>query len=160
MSLGASLLSADFSNNNLAPQVTIDYKNDIYRSLALQLSGSVFELNSGEAFTETFASLDAGLNYTLLPNDKLTPFAQAGAGFLTRLSESDISGAKNNFFKLQYGLGMEYLVKDNLGIKGFATHNITLSDELDYIINGTRDDHYFNFGIGVNFYLGKSKNNN
>jgi len=160
ISLGGSLLSADFSDNNLAPQLTIDYKNDIYRSLALQLSGSVFELNSGEAFTETFAGLDAGLNYTLLPNDRLTPYAQAGAGFLTRLSETDVPDAKNNFFKFQYGLGMEYLIKDNLGLKAFGTHNITLSDELDYTINGTRDDHYFNFGIGVNFYLGGSKNNN
>ncbi|WP_037315472.1 CsgG/HfaB family protein [Salegentibacter sp. Hel_I_6] len=160
VSLGGSLLSADYSNNNLAPQLTLDYKRDIYRSLALQLSGSIFELNSGVAFTETFAGLDAGLNYTLLPSDKLTPFAQAGAGFLTRLSESDIQESKNNFFKLHYGLGMEYLIKDNLGIKAFATHNITLSDELDYTINGTRDDHYFNFGIGVNFYLGNSNNNN
>ncbi|PKD19615.1 hypothetical protein APR41_03135 [Salegentibacter salinarum] len=160
VSLGASLLSADFSKNYLAPQLTIDYKNHIYRGLALQLSGSVFELNGGAAFTETFGSLGAGLNYTVLPNDKLTPFVQAGAGVLSRLSEIEISDAKSNFFKLQYGLGMEYLITDNLGLKGFATHNITLSDELDYTINGTRDDHYFNFGIGVNFYLGKSNNNN
>jgi curli production assembly/transport component CsgG len=37
-----------------------------------------------------------------------------------------------------------------------------LSDELDYLVRGKRDDHYFNFGVGINFYFGsaKSANNN
>jgi len=63
------------------------------------------------------------------------------------------------FFKAQYGGGIEYLVNPGIGIKIFGEHNLVFSDELDFRVNGKRDDHYFLIGAGINIYFGNSGSN-
>jgi curli production assembly/transport component CsgG len=76
----------------------------------------------------------------------LTPLIYAGSGVLSDFgSRTDI--------KIQYGLGVEYLLAPGLGFEIFAEQNITFNDELDEAISGKRDDYYFNFGAGLTFYL-------
>ncbi len=44
-------------------------------------------------------------------------------------------------------------MSDNIGVSANATHNITLGDKLDNIAQGKRDDQYFNFSLGLNWYF-------
>lgn len=67
----------------------------------------------------------------------------------------------SNYFKavdpkIEYGLGFEYLLSESMGLKIYGGHNLVLSDKLDGIESGKRDDFYWRFGLGVNYYLTKS----
>jgi curli production assembly/transport component CsgG len=59
---------------------------------------------------------------------------------------------------VQSGLGLEYLMKDNFGVRTFAEINLTQSDMLDEVVAGVRDDNYWRFGIGLTYYFSKIKN--
>ncbi|MFZ0489367.1 MAG: outer membrane beta-barrel protein, partial [Salegentibacter sp.] len=158
LDLGGALISGDYSNSEAGALVRLAYNAGISPSFALNLAVSGFELRNKNSFSEKFASLDVNGKFLLLPNDNFGPYLYAGPGVMMNIDSGELpEGIGNTHFKLQYGLGLEYLISPKLGLKAFAEHNIALDDELDYVINGKRDDHFFNFGVGVNFYLGKSK---
>lgn len=158
VNLGPSLLSGDYSEKDFGPLIKIDYTKNIFPSLSLNFAANAFELKSGNKFSQNFIGLDLNGQYIILPNDTFGPYLYAGAGVIMGLKKEDLpEGMSNSSFKVQYGLGVEYMVTKDLGLKAFAEHNLALNDELDYVINGKRNDYYFNFGIGVNFYLGSSK---
>ncbi len=158
LDLGGALISGDYANSEAGALVRLAYNAGISPSFALNLAVSGFELRNKNSFSEKFASLDVNGKFLLLPNDNFGPYLYGGPGVMMNIDSAELpEGIGNTHFKLQYGLGLEYLISPKLGLKAFAEHNIALDDELDYVINGKRDDHFFNFGVGVNFYLGKSK---
>ena len=55
--------------------------------------------------------------------------------------------------KVQYGAGLEYALSPRVGLRLWAEHDITFTDKLDNLINGKRDDYYFNFGVGLKYYF-------
>ena len=59
----------------------------------------------------------------------------------------------DTFFKMQYGAGLKYYLSRRLGLKLFAEHNISFSDRLDMTVNGKRNDFYYNFGLGLDYYF-------
>lgn len=156
ISLGTSLLSGDFGGKDLGALLRLDYTKSIFPSLSLNINANAFELSAGNAFSEKFLSLDVNGQYIILPNDNFGPYLYAGPGIVYGLDRNGDDNISNTSLKFQYGIGAEYLLTDRLGVKAFAEHNIALNDELDRVINGKRNDHYFNFGVGVNFYLGSS----
>ena len=83
-----------------------------------------------------------------MPFEKLSPFLYGGAGLV---NDDEF---ENTFFKFQYGGGIEYLISDKIGILLEATHNIMLNDKLDGVTQGKRDDQFFNFSVGLNWYFG------
>ncbi|CAM4290045.1 CsgG/HfaB family protein [Gillisia limnaea] len=157
VSLGTSLLSGDYGGQDLGGLIKLDFTKNIFPSLSVNIAASAFELSSGRSFREKFLSLDVNGQYIILPNDVFGPYLYGGPGIVQGLDSDDLpEGMSSTHFKLQYGIGAEYQLTNKIGIKAFAEHNIALDDELDRMINGKRDDHYFNFGVGINFYLGNS----
>jgi len=155
--LGSSLINGDYNDQELGAMIKLDYTTGITPYLAINMAANAFELRNNNRFSEKFIGLDANALFRLLPNDDLSPYAWGGAGFITGLSDNDVpDNVSTTHFKLQYGLGLEYLINSKIGIKAFAEHNISLDDEVDYLDNGKRNDFYYNFGIGINFYFGKS----
>ena len=61
--------------------------------------------------------------------------------------------------KVQGGLGFLYYVSEAIALKVFAEGNMTFSDNLDLVENGSRNDYYYNFGVGINYYFGRKKIN-
>ncbi len=100
-------------------------------------------------FNEGFMSFDLNLEYKILPFDNLTPYLFGGIG----TNALDYFNTLDP--KLQAGLGIEYLVKDNIGIYVFGEHNLVFSDKLDNVVSGSIDDMFYRFGLGVNIYLSK-----
>lgn len=151
---GTTLLSGDYSKNSPGFLGKVEYGNKILSFLTLNLAGSYFELSNAGNFQEELLGLDFNAQIKVLPKDRLTPYIYGGPGYVYSLA-SDISpGISKSFIKVQYGVGLEYLISDQLGLKIYGEHHLSFSDELDYIVNGRRDDHYFSFGAGVNFYFG------
>ncbi|RNC86730.1 MAG: hypothetical protein ED556_04740 [Winogradskyella sp.] len=144
---GTSIIDGDLSNSRPEFFGRVGYKR--YLNPYLNVNGSLnqFNLRNEGAFDEALTSLDFNAEFTILPYDNLTPFVYSGFGANARNSFSNVD------LKFQYGLGLEYLVSDQLGLTLFGEQNILFTDELDGVISGKRDDFYYRFGLGLNFYL-------
>ncbi|MAM28218.1 MAG: hypothetical protein CMC13_04280 [Flavobacteriaceae bacterium] len=152
LSGGISLIDADYSKKTPRVLARLEYQRSISKILGYGVSTSLLQLDSGEQFSETFSELNLNGYLNLLPDDDLGPYIYAGAGGVF-----NVSGESNNnpatFFKMQYGAGLKYYLSQRIGLKLFAEHNIVFSDEVDYIKNGKRNDFYFNFGFGIDYYF-------
>ncbi len=150
VSSGISEIAGDYSNSKGHLGGSVAYK--IYFNkpmLNLNMGLGYFQLENEQAFKDDFIAFDVNLEYNILPYDDFTPYVYGGIG---TVSNTNIT---NPLFKFQYGLGLEYLPMNNLGIKVFGEQNLLLSDKLDGFVNGKRDDYYWRVGVGLNFYFGK-----
>lgn len=147
LSAGTSLIDGDLPDSKPEIFGRIGYKRYLNDYLNINATINQFKLRNEGNLNEAFTSLDFNAEFTILPYDNLTPFIYSGMGANGRNDLDDID------LKFQYGAGLEYLVSDQIGINLFAEHNVTFSDELDGFVSGKRDDYYFRFGLGLNFYL-------
>ncbi|WP_424494832.1 CsgG/HfaB family protein [Salinimicrobium sp. GXAS 041] len=154
VNFGATLLSGDYSSSSPGFLGEVEYSHQLTPAFSLNVGGSFFELSNGGSFQEKFAGADLNAQFKILPKDKLSPYIYGGPGYVFSLASDVPEDFSSSFFKLQYGLGVEYFLSENIALKAFGEHNLSFSDEVDYMVNGKRDDFYFNFGAGINFYFG------
>ena len=155
LTLGTATIDGDYSNAKTKLGTSIAYKFYFNKpALNLNVGLGYFQLENEQAFKDEFISLDLNLEYEILPYDKLSPFIYGGVGIISNLDISNLD-ISNSFLKFQYGLGLEFLPVNNIGFKIFGEQNLLLSDELDELVNGKRDDYFWRIGVGINFYLGK-----
>ena len=108
------------------------------------------ELDKQNEVTSNYdTTIDLNMEYIFLPYENVSPYIYAGGGTISDRSFEDVR------FKIQFGLGVEYLPVDFLGLRLYGEHNMTFTDELDGLIQGKRDDYFWRFGLGVNFYFGR-----
>jgi len=147
---GVALVSGDYTNPELTYSAKVGAK--WYFSPYLNLNSDIhkFELINTNAFVESFNAINLNSEFTILPFEKLSPYVSAGAGLV------NTDDFESSFFQLRYGGGLEYLISDKIGITLQANHNFVLSDELDNVVQGKRDDQYFDFSLGMNWYFGNA----
>lgn len=155
LSAGTTLLQGDYAGNEAGYLGKLDFTRPITPHFAINVAGSFFQLSNGSHFTENFLSVDVNGHLNLLPHDNLSPYVYGGAGYAFSLAPDPPEGFSVSFPKVQYGVGLEYMLEDHIGLKAFAEHHLTFSDELDFVKQGRRDDFYFHFGVGINFYFGR-----
>jgi curli production assembly/transport component CsgG len=148
---GVTLIDGDYLDPLLRPMGRGALKYLISPGLNISASTNVFKLANKGQSEKGYASFDLNAEVILLPKDKFSPYFFGGGGF----------GLNDDFdnvhAKVQYGLGLEYLVSDNIGLKIYGEHNLNFSDNIDYIIRGSRDDYYYRFGFGATYYFSKKK---
>lgn len=150
VSLGGAFINGDFINPQWKINTRLGYKRYLNNNFNLNLNLNKFNLANENIFNEGFYAIDANVEYTILPFDKLSPFVFAGAG-------TNISDDFNNIHpKVFFGGGLEYLALTNLGISLFIDNNFVFSDDLDGTVRGNKDDMYLRGGLGLNFYLGNT----
>lgn len=153
VSVGSALMDADYANPKMSMSTNA--------SLKLFLKKTNFNINIGMGFLELekfetrekMLTSDINLEYNILPYDQLTPFIYGGLGTVIK----DLKNLDEIYGKFQYGLGLEYLPINNLGIKVFGEQSLVFTDKLDGLVHGKRDDYFWKFGVGINFYFGQSK---
>ncbi|WP_299682696.1 CsgG/HfaB family protein [uncultured Dokdonia sp.] len=150
---GGNLIDGDFATRRLGFYGAATYQHNLNTFFDVAIDGAVFDLNNGEQYQNIFGSVGINGVFNVLPKDDLSPFIYAGPGLVVDLRETvnEQTLFGRAFFKLQYGAGIQYKLNPRVGLKVFAEHNVVFSDELDFRVNGKRDDFYFNFGIGVNY---------
>ena len=162
---GASLIDGDFETKRLGYYGGLTYQQRINNFFDVGLEGALFRLDNGDQYQNTFGSIGLNGIFNILPKDNFAPFIYVGPGLVVdvRRLQSTAPLLGRTFIKLQYGAGMQYKLNPRMALKIFGEQNIVLSDELDFRINGQRDDFYFNFGIGINYnfnWKNKAKNEN
>lgn len=150
---GVTLMDGDYNSPIFRPMAKAGLKYFLTPSFNISTSASVFKLANKGLLEVGYASFDCNAELILLPKDKFTPLLYGGFGIGTN------SIFENVHAKVQYGAGLEYLVSNRVGIKVFAEQNVNFSDTIDYLERGVRDDYYFRFGLGLNFYFPNKKVN-
>ena len=106
-----------------------------------------FELNNKGAFHEVFLTSGFNFEYIILPYEKFTPYIYLGVGSISR------EKLEHSFFKIQGGLGVEYLITNKVGFFINGEYNILTSDNLDRQVVGDKNDLVLRFGAGINMYF-------
>jgi len=161
-SLGMAIIDGDYSTSVPDFKAAIGYQYSFIPSISLGFDIQVFNLNSSESTKNWWMSNNANLKYKILPYDKLSPYLYGGPGVLVLMdnSDSDILNRYDAFFKTKVGLGLEYVISERVSLNLNGDYNVAFTDEIDGVINGKRDDFYFNFGIGLNYHFGTLKKQN
>ena len=90
---------------------------------------------------------ELNLQYQILPNDRLTPNINIGAGvFLNTFSSS-------YDFTANVGLNLEYSLTKNVGLKLGAQYQQFFDDTIDNVENGAYNDYLVKGVLGLNFYF-------
>lgn len=150
---GATLADGDYSEKEPGIMLRGAYGHELTRHIGLELVGTLFNYNNDSSYSNYYGAIDLNANFTVLPNENLTPYVYFGPGFLVDVFESNSQLELGDAFKAQYGLGLQYYISPRISLKAFAEHNIGFTDKLDGIVQGKRNDFYYNFGVGINYYF-------
>ncbi len=144
---GGTVIDGDYPDAKLEYMFGGTYRRYLTPYLNMNLGYTKFTLANKGFLNEGYMSVDLNAEAMLLPFDRVTPYAYVGVGLHAPNGLSDISP------KAQAGGGIEYMIKDNLGIRIFGEQNLVFSDTVDGIDFGSNDDFYARFGLGLNFYF-------
>ncbi len=152
---GIAMPDNDYATQNLGFMGRLEYQRSFGNFFKAALVGTAFRLDNGKQYDNIFGSVDLNGQFALLPNDKLSPFVYAGAGVVIDFVNPEDKSLRfgDTFYKIQYGVGMEYFISRKIGVKLFGEQNIVFSDKLDGVVHGKRDDFYYNIGLGLNYYF-------
>lgn len=153
---GLGVLDGDYNTNKFKVFAGLGYQKRVSPYFRAGASANIFQLDYGATLdaSDTYGSLQFNLQFDILPNDDISPYLYAGGGIIQGVSNTNTNAT---YFKAQYGGGIEYFLSQRIGLVVFAEHNIDFNDELDKLVAGRRDDFYFNFGAGINYYFNFSK---
>ncbi|WP_144667077.1 CsgG/HfaB family protein [Dokdonia sp. Hel_I_53] len=160
LSGGVNLIDGDLTPQKPGFMNKLSIEQQLAGKFTLGLSGSVFQLNNGDSYSNIMGSVDLNARIFLLPKDDFGPYIFGGPGMVVDLIDhpDDGLGFGMTFPKLQYGVGLQYKFSPKLSFTAFAEHNILLNDNIDFIDQGRRNDFYYNFGFGLRYGLNfKSK---
>lgn len=154
--IGSALVDGDFNTSEPDFFAELGYKYRIMPELSLGTDLSIFRLNSTFQTRHWWMAQNLNLEYTILPNDKLSPYVFAGPGLLIFADDSpeDFLQRWDVFFKLKFGAGLEYQVSERISLIADGEFNASFSDKIDNQLNGRRDDFYFAVGLGINYHFG------
>ena len=146
----AVTIKGDYTNprTNIGGRASAQYfLNDRF---SIDLSHSIFTLENEGILKRKFAATEINLQYYIMPYDRFTPFMYAGAGSI---------GPQYRYFnevkgKAQAGAGLEYLIRNNFGLKLYGEYDFGFSDDWDDRIHGKHNDQLFKFGLGLTYYFG------
>lgn len=155
LEVGANLIDGDYSEKNADFLLGLGYKRTITDFFDLGIQGKVFKFNNGRSFGNIFGSIDVNGYFDLLPTDNFGPYLYAGPGAVFDVIGPELGDFEigDSFLKVQYGVGIYYKMSPHLSLNAFAEHNLPFTDNLDGLEQGTRNDFYFNFGVGINYHF-------
>ena len=147
---GGNIMNGDYSGSDVKPNAMLAYKLEFNNpKFNINLVGGAIQIDNRNPEIQDYAlSYDLNLEYVLLPYENISPYVYGGGG---AISDKDF---KAFYPKAQFGLGLEYLPTNRIGLRLYGEQNITFTDELDGLIQGVRDDYFWRFGFAVNFYFG------
>lgn len=144
---GTAYIDGDYVNPVPKPLVKAGVKYFFTPNFSINGAASVFRVGNKDRLDVGYGSIDINLNFLILPFDSFSPFVYVGTGTFFNSAYENIQG------KIQGGLGLEYLITNNLGINAYSEFNMCFSDNVDYMKAGKRDDYFYCFGLGLSYYL-------
>ncbi|GHC55558.1 CsgG/HfaB family protein [Ulvibacter litoralis] len=154
--VGSAIIDGDLATREPDFSAAIGYRYHLTNSFRIGVDEKIFRLFSAPDNKYWYMATDFNLEYRILANDKLSPYLYGGAGLIYFVDNSPFKYLQkgDSFGKIQYGVGLEYQGADRFSFFLQGDFNYSFSDKIDNIVNGKRDDHYYNISLGVNYNLG------
>lgn len=150
-----SMMNADLGNKTLSPGFNFGYLRTLGPKFGLGLNMDYLNFKGGQSFSREHIAAQVNLELNLLPYDTFAPYLYGGGGVVFDIrNTTESKPTKITAPKLQLGAGLNFRASDKIDIRVFGESNFTFSDELDGVVSGTRDDFYYNFGLGLKFKIG------
>ena len=157
--LSAPVFNGDFSRKTLGFGGGAKYNLYFSPSFDAGVRGDYLYLTGGQDFYRSYATGNMTLGYTILPRDNFTPYIYGGIGVILGIDTSDSSiSTSTSAMNYQYGVSLKYNINPNMSIFLSAENNHTNSDAIENVVNGVRDDFYYNFSLGLEWRFGKNLN--
>jgi curli production assembly/transport component CsgG len=151
LSTGVALIDGDYKTAVFKPLFSANFNYFLNSNFSLNPSLYYFSLSNTERFNSNFTSLDLNVSYFITPNYFFSPYVYLGPGIGTTGDFSSIH------YKFQFGVGMEFLFSNTLGVRAFGEQNSTFSDKIDERVGGSRNDFYWRIGFGLTWYISNKK---
>ncbi len=154
---GFSKAETDYSNSNLGMEGsgTLEYffNSNSDFSLGLKLSAGYTTLNGQRLISNTIntfesdiISLGTGISANYRIREKIVPFVTLEAQNIWVRDETAL-----NFIG---GLGLRYILSNNVSVAGSLGFNFVNADHLDnLIVKNTNNDYYTTFSIGISYAI-------
>ncbi|WP_224487930.1 CsgG/HfaB family protein [Robertkochia flava] len=150
-----SLFSGDYSKKTLSGGGALGYYRDLSNYFSLGMLFNYNNFRGGEDWSRSFVDYSINLQSDLLPFDNITPFVYGGPGLIYEVEDLEGSELRSSLYgKLQAGGGIKFRLSRHLDLALFAEGNFALTDALEDIENGKRDDFYYNFGLRLHYKFG------
>lgn len=149
--LGSALLNRDVVTPETEQFIQIQYKRFITPYLNINGNLKKFDINDYRFESEGFLSGDLNIEWYVLPQNKLTPYIYLGAGILTS------NDFKDQNYKTQGGLGLDYFVTESLAFTGSIEANYIYDEQKGSQLLQEANQLYFNALLGIHFYFGCKK---
>ncbi|MGE6397641.1 CsgG/HfaB family protein [Chryseobacterium scophthalmum] len=131
---------------NIGGKVGIKYF--LNKNFNLEGNANYFKIQNDNIMSRSFFVTEINLEYIIIPQYKLSPYVYGGVATMFSQDKSR--------YKAQVGGGLEYLVKQNIGLRLSSQYDMGFSDDWENLITGKRNDQAIRFGLGINFYIGKN----
>ncbi|HEX8328736.1 MAG TPA: CsgG/HfaB family protein [Hymenobacter sp.] len=110
----------------------------------------------GRYFNREYTYGELGLQASLFPHDRFTPYLLAGGGVTVPLNRTSDAGPRTVPHAV-LGLGGEFLVTPRLGFAVGIDNRYYFGDQIDGVSLGRYNDYNWGGRAGVIFYLGKER---
>ncbi len=145
----------DYANPMIKSGFEIGLSRALNPNISAMLTLGTGELASERHFESKLSYADLNVQYRFLANNRFSPFVYGGGGLMAEVSSTPFNFSGDKYFKLQAGLGFEYLFNDYLGLQTSFDNNYFLSDQLDEMNHGKFNDYFWKARIGLAVYFGK-----
>jgi len=140
-------IKGDYVNPKSKIGGKVGFKYFLNDYVNLELNANVLTLENENIFSKTFVVSEVNLEFLMLPKFKLTPFLYAGGG--------SMYSRKNNFYKAQFGGGLEYLIDKNTAVRISSQYDVGFKDTWDGLASGKNNDQAIRLALGINIYIGR-----
>ncbi len=178
--LGATRLEGDWEKPTFSPNTAISfsYSPIPYFSVGGQVDYTFLRTNSfkdisgirpdnialdrlkADKLKTTAVPFEFEFKLNLMPFNRVKPFALIGAGGLWfKTTYDDTQVTKDGFEQkmldsiIKVGAGLEFTIKNNIGLLLGTDVRFTLTDRLDQIKSGDENDGMISIWTGVNYYI-------
>ena len=150
-SLGTFRYAGDYPNPMFQASGSLHLMSQLNPWLSVGIKGGRGSLAGEGFYRETFNYLNLATEWRTFPESRFTPLISVEGGLISQEDEGWFSGHP----QVVAGLGAEYLINNQLGVRAGLQYHYTFSDELDQVQQGRFNDYFYSASVGVNIYFGR-----
>ena len=153
---GGLLYQGDYNHARIKPSVGLSIMYDTRKYWMFSLTAMRGQWGARD-YSQTFNAADFTTTYRFLPYKDWTPYFFVGMGIVIPQGDNfwDIKLPDKGYAQALYGMGVELLLGNDVGLNFSLSNHYLMSDKADGRTNGHFDDYYWEARMGVSFYLEK-----
>ncbi|NDP22924.1 MAG: curli production assembly/transport component CsgG [Paludibacter sp.] len=150
--VGSNSYSGDFSKTEVRPNYSFNIGVALHPNFYLDSEIGYRGLMVWNKVDDYSYFGDLSLRYIFLPYDRFTPFLNVGGGY--DYQNEGVGLSKKQFLpKINGAFGLEYMIRNKLGVTLSSGVNYYLRDSFDGSIAGKYNDLSWNISLGLKLYM-------